>query len=375
MFSRKFIIAGVALAATLVAVQTVSAAEFVYGSWVAAKHGVNTAGLEPFFKAVEKDTGGAVKWRLLAGGQLVSARSTLPGVRDRIVDAGLVIPVFARKALANSNVIFDMGPWGSDPVAIAGASTETVMLDCPECRAEYKKNKTVFLGGFGTTAFKMICSKPITSIAQMKGVKTRAVGSAARWVKAIGGIPVAMSPVDGVTAMQRGALTCLHGPVPWLVSYGYMDVAKSIINFPMGTPRGLSLMAMNRKSWDSLSVAQKKVMFKHLPGASARATVIGYMAADIEILAQAKKRGITIVPGGPEIGVLMAVHKKSELTAIPKGLKKVKVKEATAKRIMAAFIKNLKKWEGLAATAGGDVGKVAALFKSQIYDRLDPAKY
>jgi len=135
MFFKKSLIAGAAIVVALAAAGPLKAAEFVYGSWVAAKHGVNTAGLEPFFKAVEKDTGGAVKWKLLAGGQLVSARSTLPGVRDKLVDAGLVIPVFARKALANNNVIFDMGPWGSDPVAIAGASTETVMLDCPECQA------------------------------------------------------------------------------------------------------------------------------------------------------------------------------------------------------------------------------------------------
>ncbi len=372
---RKSIVVGAALSAAMLMAQPLAAAEFVYGSWVAAKHGVNTAGLEPFFKAVEKDTGGAVKWRLLAGGQLVSARSTLPGVRDRIVDAGLIIPVFARKALANGNVLFDMQPYGSNAAAIAGASTETIMLDCPECQAEYKKNKTVYLGGFGTTAFKMMCSKPITTVAQMKGVKTRAVGAAARWVKLLGGIPVAMSPVDGVTAMQRGALTCLHGPVPWLVSYGYMDVVKSIINYPMGTPRGLALLAMNRKSWDSISTAHKKVMFKHLPLASARATMIGYVAEDARILKVAKAKGILIVPGGKEFADLMAKHRISEMTAIPKGLAKVKVKEATAKRIMASFLGKLKKWEGLMATAGGDVNKVAAAFKSEIYDKLDPATY
>ena len=70
----------------------------------------------------------------------------------------------------------------------------------------------------------------------------------------VGGIPVAMSPVEGVTVMQRGALGCIHGPIAWLTSYGYMDVAKYVLDYPMGNPRGLSIMTMNRDSWNSLSL-------------------------------------------------------------------------------------------------------------------------
>ena len=373
-FLKRTIVAVGAIAAILTMNSVASAGEYVYGSWIAAKHGVNQDGLLPFFKAVEKETGGSVKWKLLAGGQLVSARSTLPGVRDRIADAGLVIPVFNRKELGHNNVIFDMQSFGSSPVAIAGASTETIMRDCPECLAEYRKQKVVYIGGFGTTAFKLICAKPITTLAQVKGLKARAVGAAARWVKAMGGIPVSMSPVDGVTAMQRGALTCLHGPIPWLKSYGYMDVTKSIINYPMGTPRGLAMMALNRKVWNGLSTSEKKAMLKHFPSASARATLIGYMAEDIKILAAAKKKGIIVVPGGKEFADLMAKHRKSELTAIPKAVKRVGVKADAAKRIMTAHVKNLAKWEKIAAEVGTDVGKVAAAFKREIYDRIDISK-
>lgn len=402
-FKRTIVIVG-AIAAILTMGSVASAGEYVYGSWIAAKHGVNQDGLLPFFKAVEKETGGSVKWKLLAGGQLVSARSTLPGVRDRIADAGLVIPVFNRKELGHNNVIFDMQSFGSSPVAIAGASTETIMRDCPECLAEYRKQKVVYIGGFGTTAFKLICAKPITTLAQVKGLKAhsgagwrtwrgehqsrhlyyqqlpqpsgrdRVKGAAARWVKAMGGIPVFMSPVDGVTAMQRGAMTCLHGPIPWLRSYGYMDVTKSIINYPMGTPRGLAMMALNRKVWNGLSTSEKKAMLKHFPSASARATLIGFMAEDIKILAAAKKKGIIVVPGGKEFADLMAKHRKSELTAIPKAVKRVGVKADAAKRIMAAHVKNLTKWEKIAAEVGTDVGKVAAAFKREIYDRIDISK-
>jgi TRAP-type C4-dicarboxylate transport system substrate-binding protein len=374
MLQKIRLIFAVMVAVLLVAAQSASAKDFVYGSWVSAKHGVNTAGLAPYFKAVERDTGGAVKWRILAGGQMVSARSTLPGVRDRIVDAGLLIPVFNRKEMAHNNVLFDMGMFGSDMVAMGGASIETVMLNCPECLAEYKKQNQVYLGGFQTTDFKLICAKKVTKLSDVKGLKVRAVGANARWVRAMGGSPVAMSPVDGVTAMQRGALACIHGPIAWLTSYGYMDVAKWVIDYPMGNPRALSIMTMNRKSWASLSLAHKKVMIKHMPAASARATLIGYLKADETVKAAALKRGLTFTPGGKEFDDLMAKHRRNEMVAIPKALKKVKVKEKTSKRLMAAYLKNLKKWEKLAPAIGRDVGKLTAAIQREIYDKIDPGK-
>ena len=70
----------------------------------------------------------------------------------------------------------------------------------------------------------------------------------------------------------------------------------------------------------------------------------------------------------------MAKHRKGELAAIVKSMKKVKVKEKTAKRIMTAFLKNLKKWEKLAPGIGRDVGKLTAAIKREIYDKLDPSK-
>jgi len=306
---RKYLMVFAIMAAALfTAVQSVQAKDFVYGAWVAAKHGVNQAGLLPYFKAVEKDTGGAVKWRLLAGGQLVSHRTTLPSVRDRIVDAGMVIPVFNRKELAHNNVLFDMVMFGSDQVAIGGAGTETMMLDCPECLAEYKKQNAVNLGGFQTTSFKLICKAKVTKISDVKGMKVRAVGANARWIKAVGGIPVAMSPVEGVTVMQRGALSCIHGPIAWLTSYGYMDVAKYVLDYPMGNPRALSILTMNRKAWNSLSLAHKKVMLKHMPAASARATLIGYKKADEDVKMAAIKRGLIFTPGDKDIAERMAKH-------------------------------------------------------------------
>ena len=141
-----------------------------------------------------------------------------PGFRDRNVDAGLVIQVFTRKYLKINNVIFDMQAFGDDPIAIAGASTELVMLNCPGCMREYKKHKTVFLGGYGVTPFQLMCKDNLRRVADFKGKKVRAVGAGKRWVSGMGAVPVAMPPTERVTAMRRGAINCLVGSIAWMRS-------------------------------------------------------------------------------------------------------------------------------------------------------------
>ena len=54
------------------------------------------------------------------------------------------------------------------------------------------------------------------------------------------------------------------------------------------------------------------------------------------------------------------------------GLKELGVKDP--ERIMAAFAKNLAKWEKISAEVGHDVDKFAAAIQREIYDKVDPNK-
>src|SRR3972149_6422653 len=112
---------------------TAQAAEYVYGSWVGPNNPVLAKGIVPYFQAVENDTGGSLKWRILAGGQLFGGPATLAGLRGRVADAGgPVIPAFTRKELRAANVVYDLVNASESPVAMAGAVTETFHLNCPE---------------------------------------------------------------------------------------------------------------------------------------------------------------------------------------------------------------------------------------------------
>src|SRR4029450_12820150 len=47
-----------------------SAAELIYGSWTPAQEYQNRVAMPELFRNIEKDTGGAIKWKLIAGGQI-----------------------------------------------------------------------------------------------------------------------------------------------------------------------------------------------------------------------------------------------------------------------------------------------------------------
>ncbi len=360
------------IAATLavaLSAATADARELIYGSWVSPKHPVMSIALPHLFKGVEKDTGGAVKWKMVAGGQLVNGRGTLAGLRDGLIDAGMSIPSYTPKHLPASNSFFSSLVFGKDIVAAGGATTETVLLHCPQCTKEFKKNKTVMIGGYSASPFMLMCRDKITNLAELKGKKVRSSGGGVFLMKAAGAIPVAMSPAQATTALQRGALDCVLGAPSWLRSYGYQDVAKHIIDYPLGMVGPVLSMFINRGVWNKMTMAQKKAHLKYAPRVVAHSVITSYLLRDEEVLKNAKKAGVTLHPGGKEFDDLVAKRQKDQRQQNIDNAKKFGVKNPEA--IIVAFEKALVKWRRLSKGIGRDVAKYEAALKREIYDKLD----
>jgi TRAP-type C4-dicarboxylate transport system substrate-binding protein len=309
-------------------------------------------------------------WKLVSGGQLANPRTTLPSIRDSVIDAGMVLTSVYVKELAASNVIYNLLGFGSDPLAIAGATLETIMLNCPQCLEEYKKSNAVLVAGYGVTPYRLLCAKPVTGPDDIKGEKIKIAGGAeARIIKAIGATPVNLSPSDSIPALQRGALACVHGPYPWLRVYG-LDVIRSAIDAPLGTPRGFGMMVVNRGTWSSLSAAEKKALWAAIPKASALATYKGHVADDEIALEQGKQHGLKVVAAGDKFDGLLAAFNKTDEVLVADEAKKLGVRDPEA--LIRKHLDLLKKWEGLTAGLNGDVDRFAALLQSEVYSKINP---
>ena len=349
------------------------ARELTFGSWTPPRDAYNTKTLPAVFEQVKQDTKGSITWKLIAGGALLDARSTVPGVKDGVADAGLGIAPYVPNLQPATNMIFSTHVWGNDVVAATAAAVETVILNCQECLDEHKALNALPLGGFTASAYMPMCRDNVKSLADLKGKKIRASGGGVQLMEALGAVPVAMDPASATTALQRGTIECVHGDPQWLEGFGYWDIAKSVFLHPMGIGGPAMALYLNRNTWLSLSPDEKKSMIRGAALASAMQAINTFILEGERVLDEAKKKGIVLNPGDKEVDVVITAFAPKQRAANIEAAKKFGVKEADA--IMAAYIKNVEKWQGLSKEIGRDVNKMRDALMREVYDKFDQAKF
>jgi TRAP-type C4-dicarboxylate transport system substrate-binding protein len=364
------LVAVVVFVVALLAAASAEARELVYGSWLSPKHAINTDALPVFFKAVAKDTKGAITWKMVAGGALVKGRTTLAGIRDGLIDAGLAISVYTAKNTPSTAMLHSTIVGGSDNAATTAAQNETVLLNCPQCLKEWNKNNTIYLAGYAPTPFRIMCRKEVTTLKDFKGKKVRGSGGSVHMIKLGGGVPVNMTPAEATTALQRGTLDCVHGAIGWLKGYSYQDVAKFVVSTPMGMVGPAVAMAMNLKTWRSMTNAQREVHWKYLPLLNAHSALTAYMFRDNAILKDAQSVGVKITKGGA--GFQGVIDKRIELQRDINSKRFGKFGVKNPGKILDAYDKALVKWRKISKEVGTDIDKWAAALKREVYDKIDP---
>jgi TRAP-type C4-dicarboxylate transport system substrate-binding protein len=349
-----------------------AAADFVYGSWVSPKHSVMRTALPPYFASIAKTTNGAVNWKLVAGGQLVDAKGTVPGLKDSLIDAGLVIPSFGPSYTPTLSLVFNTQVFGDDAVAAAGAQTELVLLKCPQCLEETRKMNFVPLAAYSTTPFILMCRMPVAKLDDIKGKKVRAAGGGISVMRVAGANPVAMSPADATQALQRGGIDCVLGAASWLRSYGYQDVVKTVIDYPLGMSGPGFHVAINRKKFRAMTPEQRKAHVDAAAESAAIATIDGYILSDRKIIEAAKKKGVKFVKGGADFEQVVAKRETSQREDNIKASARFNVPEPG--KVLDAYEATLKKWRKLSGEIGLDTKKFADALRREVYSKVDPEK-
>lgn len=358
----------IGLTAATAAFGVAEARELTYGSWVSPKHSINAKALPVYFDAIKKASGGSVTWTLVAGGQLMDGRGTVEAVGDGVADAGFVVPTYVPAALPATATIYSTLVFGDDIVAAGGAAMETLLLGCPDCKAEFEKNNAVVLAGYTATPFVLMCADTVATLEQLSGKKVRVTGSGVPLMEMAGATPVAMSPAEATTALQRGTIDCVLGSVSWLKSYGYQDVAKNVLNVPMGMTGPVLTAYLNRDAWDGLSDAEKQHHLDAAPLLVAHSVLTAYKAQDAETIAAAQDIGVTLHEGDAGFAKLVADFQKVNAATTAEKMKGLGL--ANPEAIIETFNANLEKWRKLSPEIGDDVEKYAAALQREIYDKL-----
>jgi len=267
-------------------------------------------------EAWEKDTGGAIKWKLIAGGQIADAKATFTAVKDGLMQGGLGIVTYVPNAIPSVYAIYSTNIFGeSDPVAASGAALETMYLHCPSCLEELRKQNSVNLAGWTTSAYMLTCREPLRTMADLKGKRVRATGGNADMLKIAGMVPVGATLVEAVGLLQRGGLDCQHGIIDWVRTFGYGDVAKYIMDYPLGLSGPALGILMNRDTWKSFTPEQKKVHLKYGAWLSAKMAIGNFIISNEEALNTVMRdKGVQLIKVGNEFAAIPDEPNSTQVT-------------------------------------------------------------
>lgn len=345
------------------------AKELLYGILAPPTHPAAAQGAKPLFEKLEKETDGKLKWRIVPNGQLLTGAGTLPGLRDGLADGGYLITPYSRSSLPNTNFIYDLFQFGSDSAAVAAATAETVLLKCPQCIEEFRRNNVIWLIGLGVSPSKLLCRSEIKSLADVKGMKIKGTGGVeARWIDAMGGVHLNMTMPDAVVAMERGTIDCIIGPTAFIKAYGLWDVVKYIPDPVMGIFRTMGTLVMNRDSWNRLSDKEKKLIIKHAPRATAMGTIAGYIDDDKVVAKRGVEQGMNF-GGAGDIEALKIEHRKKDQAVLIEDAEKRGVKDPEG--LMEAHLADLEKWHAFVEKNGHDIDALSKALWEQVYSKVD----
>lgn len=350
------------------------AAELVYGNWTPAQEYQNRVAMPDVIKMIDAETKGAIKWKLVPGSQLADAKGTFQAVKDGLMQGGLAIVTYVPNAIPSIYAIYSTLIFGeNDPVAATLAALDTMYTNCPTCMEEAKKYNAVVLGGWVSSSYVLACREPLKTMADLKGKRVRATGGNADMLKHAGMVPVGATLVEAVGLLQRGGLDCQHGVVDWLRTFGYGDVVKYVMDYPLGMSGPALGMFLNRDAWNSFTPEQKKAHVKAASWLTAKMAIGNFLISNEQSLEMIKKdKGVQVVEVGKEFDSIPAQFRNIQRETNIATAKNFGVKDPAA--IVDYYEKAVEKWRAKSKEIGRDIDKFADVIEKEIFGKVDLGK-
>lgn len=335
--------------------------------------------IERYAEQVSKATGNKMK---VFANNLLTPAETMAGIRDGLADVAWDAMPYNPVDFSEGSLIADLSMMitaGSVPkvpgAAMTGAVLEYVFLNCPECLAQFKAKNSVFTAGTGTTPYYLICTKKITSLADIKGKRIRvAAGNFERWTGAVGASGISMPGNETYDALSQGVLDCSSNDLSQLVGQRFIDIAKfAIVGVPGGVYGGSAIAQWNRDVWKSMNKDQRAAVLK-ISARFAADSVVMFNDATSKSIETAKSKGVAIIEAGDDLKAATAAFVNGDKATIEKqftekyGLKNVAAKVAKSSEL-------IEKWKKLTMDTPSDIDVLEKIFWDNIYSKIDAATY
>lgn len=223
-----------------------------------------------YAEAVKKYTDNSINLKVYDL-SLLNLAEMSSGLGKGLADVGYVLTQYTPAEFPHLNMASELSmllalqnvPGDKAGLAFGGAMAEFVMFHCPECNADFAKQGQVYTGTGGSSPYMLLCTKPMRTLADLKGARLRSGGAAwARWARQVGATPVSMPGNEIFEAMKQKVVECSIQSAPELSGLNLKEVSTDITpEVPGGVFSGATTN-MNIDVWRKLTEAQRRGMLR-----------------------------------------------------------------------------------------------------------------
>ncbi|MFA5580592.1 MAG: hypothetical protein WDA25_01415 [Paracoccaceae bacterium] len=208
-----------------------------------------------------------IKVDVIWNGALMTPPEHAAGIGSGLADFGNIAPIYTPTDFPVGDWITSFGnlarggaPFGI--MAMTGAQWEFNLTN-EQYLAELRDRGLEPIHGSTSTAYSMLCTKPLTTLADFRGARTRTTGNTySEQVQALGMVPVPVQLNETYEALSRGIIDCAVLFTTGYIDYSLIDIPgdKYYVNLEFPGVNG-SLMAFNKDRWDDLPEVAKEIFY------------------------------------------------------------------------------------------------------------------
>ncbi|PCJ83439.1 MAG: C4-dicarboxylate ABC transporter substrate-binding protein [Hyphomicrobiales bacterium] len=326
-----------------------------------------------FAEFLPEETNGALTPQMI-GPEVVSIFEVKKALQSSLAEVGNLLPMFVPAELPNTALTGDLSFLATNPHAMAAAMTEFVVT-CPDCQAEFKTLGGVYTGSGSSDVYVLLTTKPVRSLADLKGLRLRSGGAPyARWAESVGAAPAQIPVSETFESLSQGLLDGTMASVSDLISYRLVDVAKYIIDLPLGTYHTTSNFTVANGVWAELSVDERAGFVRAATKSGTLFTQNWGYERPGEARKTATDAGLEIIPASQDMLDATNAFRGTDVdAAIAVAVEQLGVADAAEK--IARFQALVDKWTSIVASVDGDVDAIVAKVQSEVWDKVDFSTY
>lgn len=327
---------------------------------------------ESFVKYLPEATDGQFRATIL-GPEVVDARGVKSALETGVVQVALVLPLYFPADFPNFSSIGGLALSNKNPLAAAAAMTDYI-VNCEDCQREFSEAGLVFLGANSTDPYVLLTTKPVSTQADLQGMRLRSGGAPfTRWAESVGAVGVNIPINDIFEAMSQGAIDGTISSASDLISMRLVDVAKHVTLLEIGNYNISASFVMRKDIWNGLDLDQRKKLIGVTNRASIEYTQ-SYVDRGEQALEQARAAGLSVVEPDEALVKQFTDFAAADVsTAIEEARKTFGIDAPDEK--FDNYLDLMNKWEGISAELDGDVaGFVEATFDGT-WAKVDLSSY